>query len=82
MFFLILRQKITSLALTWDDTNLASGSDDNTIRIWNTLNRQCIKIINLTCGVTNLEFKSRNLFFNDDQNVEIPLASVFIQLSV
>lgn len=66
------------MTLTSDDMQLASGSEDASIRIWNVFNQQCIKIINMTCGISNLQFKPRNLFINDEANSETPLATVSI----
>lgn len=34
--------------MSMDDFTLASGSDDSTIKIWDTLSRQCIKVISHT----------------------------------
>lgn len=67
--FLGHNKKITCLSVSLDDFTMASGSDDSTIRIWDTLSRQCIKIINNSGEITNLKFKHRTLFFNDEQNV-------------
>lgn len=67
--FLGHNKKITCLSISFDDFTMASGSDDCTIRIWDTQSRQCIKIINNSCELTNLQFKHRTLFFNDEQNI-------------
>ena len=40
------RQKVNCLAVSLDDSTLASGSDDLTVRIWDTISRQCVKILN------------------------------------
>ncbi len=45
----IKSKKINCISVSLDDFTIASGSDDCTIRIWDTLSRQCIKIIN-NCG--------------------------------
>ena len=39
------RQKVNCLAVSLDDSTLASGSDDLTVRIWDTISRQCVKIL-------------------------------------
>ena len=39
-------QKVNCLSISLDDFTLATGSADQTIRIWDTNSRQCIKIIN------------------------------------
>jgi WD40 repeat protein len=62
-------KKVTCLSISLDDFTMASGSEDATIRIWDTLSRQCIKIINNNGGITNVQFKHRTLFFNDEQNI-------------
>lgn len=67
--FLGHNKNITCLSISLDDFTMASGSDDCSIRIWDTQSRQCIKIINNSGEVTNLEFKHRSLFFNDEQNI-------------
>jgi pre-rRNA-processing protein IPI3 len=66
--FLGHNKKITSLCVSLDDFTMASGSDDSTIRVWDTHSRQCIKIINNSGEITNLQFKHRTLFFNEEQN--------------
>jgi WD40 repeat protein len=43
--FLGHKQKITCLAVSADDFTLASGSDEGKVRIWDTMGRQCTKII-------------------------------------
>lgn len=67
--FLGHNKKITCLSVSLDDFTLASGSDDCTIRIWDTQSRQCVKIINNSGEITNLQFKHRTVFFNDEQNI-------------
>jgi len=62
-------KKINCLSISLDDFTMASGSDDSTIRIWDTQSRQCIKIINHSGAVTNLEFKHRTIFFNNEPNI-------------
>ena len=39
------KQRVNCLAISFDDFTLASGSDDSTVKLWDTLGRQCIKII-------------------------------------
>lgn len=67
--FLGHSKKVTCLSVSVDDFTMASGSEDASIRIWDTLSRQCVKIISNSGGVTNLQFKHRTLFFNDEQNI-------------
>lgn len=69
------KQKINCLAISLDDFTMASGSDDSTIKIWDCLSRQCIKVINHSGPVTNLFFKPRTLFFNDESNIVPNLVS-------
>lgn len=71
--FLGHKQKVNCLAISLDDFTLASGSSDCDIRIWDTQSRQCIKVINQNAEVTNLEFKLRTVFFNDEPNITPPL---------
>lgn len=59
-----------------DDFTLASGSDDGLIKVWDTQSRQCLKTINQNGPVTNLFFKARTLFLNDESNVVQALSSV------
>jgi WD40 repeat protein len=63
------KQKINCLSISLDDFTMASGSEDKTIRIWDTYSKQCIKIIDHTGPVTNLKFKHRTFFFNDEPNI-------------
>lgn len=72
----MLRQKINCLAISLDDLTLASGSEDATIRIWDTLSRQCVKILKHNGPVTNLEFKPRTFFFNEEPFISPSLFSV------
>ncbi len=95
------RQTVNCLAISEDDLTLASGSEDASIRIWDTCTRQCIKIIShagrscllafsgmfvffisnvnaMQGPVTNVAFKHRTLFFNDEPNVAPALLSVRI----
>lgn len=62
-------KKITAISISYDDFTMASGSDDSSIRIWDTQSRQCIKVINNSGEITNLQFKHRTIFFNDEQNI-------------
>lgn len=63
------KQKVTCLSISCDDTTLASGSEDATVRVWDTYSKQCIKIIQQNGAVTNLSFQSRARFFNDEKNI-------------
>ncbi|KAK9497570.1 hypothetical protein O3M35_004269 [Rhynocoris fuscipes] len=58
---------ITSMSITQDSLNLISGSKDTTIRIWNTLSKHCIKIIQEKGEVKNVFFTyiSSLIFLND-----------------
>jgi WD40 repeat protein len=56
--FLGHKQKINCLAVSFDDFTLASGSDDGKVRIWDTLGRQCIKLIEHN-GICSHFFNSR-----------------------
>lgn len=66
------------LSISLDDFTLASGSADGTIRIWDTYSRQCIKVINQNAEVTNIEFKLRTIFFNDEPNLTPALFNVIL----
>lgn len=67
-YFSFIRQKINCLSISLDDFTLASGSDDMNIRVWDTLSKQCLRIINQNASVTNLLFKHRTVFFNEDSS--------------
>ncbi|CAF0779170.1 unnamed protein product [Brachionus calyciflorus] len=75
MSFIGHKQKINCLSISLDDFTLASGSEDSSIRIWDTISRQCIKIVKHNGPVTNLEFKPRTFFFNDESFISAPLFS-------
>lgn len=69
--FLGHSKKVTCLSVSVDDFTMASGSEDTTIRIWDTLSRQCVKIISnsgkssfsLTCCVTLQSYSKCNCVY-------------------
>jgi WD40 repeat protein len=48
---------VTNL-ISLDDSSLASGSDDLTIRICDTVSRQCIKILNHNGWLHNINYST------------------------
>ena len=53
---------VTGLVLTMDDRSLVSGSEDGSLRVWDTLSRQCLRQITplKKHPLTNLQVSSTN----------------------
>lgn len=75
-------KKINCIDISLDDFTLASGSDDGLIKVWDTQSRQCLKTINQNGQVTNLFFKARTLFLNDEPNLVPTLSSRYVSEGV
>jgi WD40 repeat protein len=82
---LFSRKEVNCLAVSLDDSKLASGSEDCSIRIWDTITRQCIKILNhngiVICASTVESFClskfNTNHFLGPVTNIDFKIGSYF-----
>ena len=75
---LIGNGRVRSVAFHPDGKNIASGSDDKTIQVWNTQTGQCASSLSLDSGLWGVGCSNKKIYLLDDVTVaQCPFKKIF-----